>query len=51
VDGVVITASGLTIDFDTLFNTCIAYYSAVKQSGVLRRQADAMTARGMTESA
>ena len=51
MDGVVITASGLTMDFDTLLNTCIAYYSAVKQSRMLRRQADAMLASGMAESA
>jgi hypothetical protein len=29
-DGVTITASGLAMDFDTLFATCTAYYSAVK---------------------
>jgi len=29
-DGVSITPSGLTMDFDTLFDTCTAYYSAVK---------------------
>ncbi len=29
-DGVSITASGLTVDFDTLLDTCMAYYSAAK---------------------
>jgi hypothetical protein len=29
-DGVTITASGLTVDFDALFDTCMAYYSAAR---------------------
>jgi hypothetical protein len=40
VDGVVIGASGLTVDFDTLLKTCMAYYCAVKSHRVVRRQAD-----------
>jgi hypothetical protein len=40
VDGVVIGASGLTVDFDTLLKTCMAYYGAVKSHRVVRRQAD-----------
>jgi hypothetical protein len=51
VDGVVITASGLTMDFDTLLNACMAYYSAVKLSRVVRQQAGNMPLQGLTESA
>jgi hypothetical protein len=40
VDGVVISASGLTMDFDTLFKTCTAYYSAVKSSRMAHRTCD-----------
>jgi hypothetical protein len=40
VDGVVIGASGLTMDIDTLLKTCTAYYSAVKSSRVVRPQAN-----------
>jgi hypothetical protein len=40
VDGVVISASGLTMDIDTLLKTCTAYYSAVKSSRVVRRPAN-----------
>jgi hypothetical protein len=39
VNGIAIGAGGLTMDFDTLFKTCTAYYSAVKSSRVVRRQA------------
>jgi hypothetical protein len=40
VDGVVISASGLTMDIETLLKTCVAYYSAVKSSRLVRRPAD-----------
>jgi hypothetical protein len=32
VDGIAVSPSGLTMDFDALLKTCMAYYSAVKSS-------------------
>jgi hypothetical protein len=40
VDGVAISASGLTMDFDTLLKACMAYYSAVESSRLVPRQPD-----------
>jgi hypothetical protein len=46
VDGVTFTASGLMIDFDTLLNTCLAYYSAAKPGRGVRQPTDSMSAQG-----
>ena len=49
VDGIAISPSGLTMDFDALLKTCMAYYSAVKSSRVVRRAASpACDGRGET---
>jgi hypothetical protein len=57
VDGIAVAASGLTMDFDTLLKTCMAYYSAVKSSRLVPRPAgrvcDApveMVANGLTRN-
>jgi hypothetical protein len=46
VDGVTFTASGLMIDFDTLLNTCLAYYSVAKPGRGVRQPTDSMSAQG-----
>jgi hypothetical protein len=49
VDGIAISPSGLTTDFDALLKTCMAYYSAVKSSRLVRRPASpACGGRGET---
>ena len=49
VDGIAISPSGLTMDFDALLKTCMAYYSAVKSSRLVRRPASpACDGRGET---
>jgi hypothetical protein len=48
VDGIAINPSG-SVDFDMLLKTCMAYYSAVKSSRVVRRPAGpACDGRGET---
>jgi hypothetical protein len=46
MDGVTITVSGLMIDFDTLLNTCLAYYSAAKPGRGVRQRTGSMSAQG-----
>jgi hypothetical protein len=57
VDGIAISASGLTMDFDALLKICAAYYSAVKSSRLVRRPASRVcdtavetVANGLTRS-
>jgi hypothetical protein len=57
VDGVAISPSGLTMDFDALLKICMTYYAAVKSSRVVRPPASAVcdgrgetVANGLTQA-
>ena len=40
LDGIAISAGGLTADFDRLFDACTAYHMVAKRDGAAREQKD-----------
>jgi len=38
IDGIAISSSGLTADFDTLLDACAAYHAAARQAGAVREE-------------
>jgi hypothetical protein len=45
VDGIAISAGGLTADFDSLYDACIVHHMAAKQAGAPREQNSIVLAR------